>query len=48
MNNNGSPKRFNYKIEKAGEETMFGYLFDDNVRFWIDKGYTVTRTENLH
>jgi hypothetical protein len=32
---NSTPKRFCYRIEKAGHDTMFGYLFDDNVRYWI-------------
>lgn len=48
MNANSAPKRFCYKIEK-GSEVFFGYLFDDNIRYWISRGYTVTRNgENLH
>jgi hypothetical protein len=47
--NSSAPKRFCYKIEKAGENTIFAYLFDDNVMFWIKAGWTVTRNgENLH
>lgn len=35
-------KRSVYTITK-GSESFIGYLFTDNVLFWEQKGYTVTR-----
>lgn len=35
-------KRHTYRIMKEGEEIGHGYLFDDNVRWWLAHGYTCT------
>ena len=36
-------KRYAYRItSKEGEEIGHGYLFDDNVRWWLARGYTLT------
>lgn len=36
-------KRNTYRITKTGEEDQIGYLFDDNVMFWVKKGYRCTK-----
>jgi len=36
-------KRHIYTVSN-GDESFIGYLFTDNVLFWEQKGYTVTRT----
>lgn len=35
--------RYTYTVSN-GKESFTGYLFTDNVKFWEDRGYTVTRT----